>query len=280
MVNNFRPSGFNPSNRIASSPRDAIRGVFAPSQIAGLQLWLDASDPSMLYQDSSLTTPAAADGDVVGGWKDKSGNARNATQGTTAAKPVLKLAQTNGRNVVRFDGADDFLTLASALSSMTGALAVTVIAAIVPDLTGRVSTNGGAGIVRRYPGSDAAGSWYAGVRGDGALAINHHLVGGGNGAGATRLTGQTVVTLTPTIATFSWDTSAMTLRKDGATGAQATAGTSTGWGSGDEVGRGFTTGAFFYNRDICELLVYGALTSTERQSAERYLGTKWGITVA
>lgn len=73
-------------------------------------LWLDASDASTLFQDSAGTTPATADSDVVGMWADKSGNGRHVTQTTTANKPLLKLAQQNGLNVVLFDGSNDTLT--------------------------------------------------------------------------------------------------------------------------------------------------------------------------
>ena len=92
-------------------------GEFSPPDIAGLQLWYDAADASTLFQDSALTTPALADGDVVGGWLDKSGNGRNATQGTTGSKPTLKTGVANDRNAVRFDGSDDWLEINYSLSA-------------------------------------------------------------------------------------------------------------------------------------------------------------------
>jgi hypothetical protein len=87
---------------------------FSPLSIPGLALWLDASDASTLFQASDGTTPATADGDVVGYWGDKSGSGRHVTQGTTANKPTLQTAEQNGRNVVQFDG-NDYL-----LRSVTG----------------------------------------------------------------------------------------------------------------------------------------------------------------
>jgi hypothetical protein len=83
--------------------------AFSPADIAGLALWLDASDASTLFQASDGTTPAVADGDVVGYWGDKSSAGNVVTQPTTANKPLLKLAVQNGRAVIRFDGADDVL---------------------------------------------------------------------------------------------------------------------------------------------------------------------------
>lgn len=76
-------------------------------------LWLDASDSSTLYTDSGLTTLVAADGDPVGGWKDKSGNTRHATQASGTNKPAYKTAIKNGLSVVRFDGVNDSLATAT-----------------------------------------------------------------------------------------------------------------------------------------------------------------------
>lgn len=59
--------------RLAGRPPSAS-APFSPLDYAGLQLWLDARDITTLYQNDTLTTPVAANGDLVSGWKDKSGN--------------------------------------------------------------------------------------------------------------------------------------------------------------------------------------------------------------
>lgn len=82
---------------------------FLPTDIAGLQLWLDANDPATLFQDAAKTT-AAGDGDVVGAWADKSGQGNDATQATTSKKTSYHTGILNGKPVVRFDGTDDRLT--------------------------------------------------------------------------------------------------------------------------------------------------------------------------
>lgn len=84
--------------------------AFSPTSISGLQLWLDASDSSTLFQNSNGTTPATADGDPVGYWADKSGNGRHATQTDGTKKPTLKLAQENGKNVIQFDNVNDLFS--------------------------------------------------------------------------------------------------------------------------------------------------------------------------
>lgn len=72
--------------------------AFTPASIAGLKLWLDASQITGLN-----------DGDAVATWSDASGNGYNATQSTASKRPLYKTSILNGKPVVRFDGVDDFL---------------------------------------------------------------------------------------------------------------------------------------------------------------------------
>lgn len=85
--------------------------VWSPAALTGLQLWLDASDAATVLEGTADTAEA---NDPVSQWSDKSGNARHATQGTLAARPVYRSAAQNGRNVIEWDGADDFLTTGAA----------------------------------------------------------------------------------------------------------------------------------------------------------------------
>ncbi len=73
--------------------------AFSPLHIPGCVLWLAADRITGLN-----------DGDPVGTWSDLSGNSRDATQGTGAAKPLYKVNVISGKPVVRFDGVDDVLT--------------------------------------------------------------------------------------------------------------------------------------------------------------------------
>lgn len=75
----------------------------------GLQTWLRADAGT--YQDASLTNPAVADGDVVGGWQDMGGIGGSPTQSTGSRKPVLILGAQNGLPCVRFDGVNDYMSL-------------------------------------------------------------------------------------------------------------------------------------------------------------------------
>ncbi len=91
---------------------------FLPTDIVGLQLWLDANDASTLFQDAAKTI-SAGDGDVVGAWADKSGLGNDATQATTAKKPTLQFNIINGLPVVRGDVDDDMTINVGALTNET-----------------------------------------------------------------------------------------------------------------------------------------------------------------
>jgi Neuraminidase (sialidase) len=75
-------------------------------------LWFDASDSTTLFQ-SNGGAAAAADGDPVGYWLDKSGNGRHLTQTSGINKPLLKLAIKNGKNGVLFNGTSSFFNATS-----------------------------------------------------------------------------------------------------------------------------------------------------------------------
>jgi len=95
---------------------------FSPEGIAGLVLWLAADDPGTLYQTSALDTPALSDGDPVGGWKNRTADAYHALQVTSSRRPLLRLSFLNGRPVLEFDGADDYLAVTRMEDQFTAGL--------------------------------------------------------------------------------------------------------------------------------------------------------------
>jgi hypothetical protein len=101
--------------------------LWTPAQIT-TALWLDAGD------SSTVTTVSGA----VSQWNDKSGNSRNATQGTAGSRPTYTTAGQNGLNVLTFDGSNDSLALASDLSLGT---AHTIFAVVKPSATITSSTS-------------------------------------------------------------------------------------------------------------------------------------------
>jgi len=101
-----------------------VLGIIASSKlkapttpVAGYTVWLDASD----------TGTITSSGGDVSQWSDKSVNGRNFTQSSATAKPKTGTRTLNGKNVIDFDGTNDFLscpsstTLFNYLHNPTGA---------------------------------------------------------------------------------------------------------------------------------------------------------------
>lgn len=76
--------------------QNQVSSAFSPSDISGLTLWLVADNI------------AGSDGDPVSTWTASAGP--NATQGSSANRPTLQVAEINGHNAVQFDGVNDYLT--------------------------------------------------------------------------------------------------------------------------------------------------------------------------
>jgi hypothetical protein len=222
-------------------------GGFSPLSISGLALWLDASDASTLFQAHTGTTPAVADGDVVGYWGDKSGNGKNAIQSVAGSKPVLKLAQKNGRNTVRHDTTDDVLTASSL--SLSQPNCVWMVAKIG---AGSYWYSGGSGASKQV-------SYSPFLFMDAGTSINA-------GAGLAN---------TWRLLTHVWNTTSSVLRAEGA---QLAAGAV---GSGVLTDLRLNVSAFdtgYGGAEFGEIIVANGLPSAATITAvENYLNTKWTV---
>ncbi len=228
-------------------PRDT---AFSPRSIPGLALWLDASDSATLFQNSDGTTPATASSDPVGYWGDKSGNGRHLTQATANLRGLV--FTSSGRTRV-----DIPATLNSGFSSAspTTSSSGTVIQA------GRFAGNSG---------------WLTILRGDGVAFVDAAASGSGavpyDGAGTPSffVQGAPVAATRGTLYSGLNDVNAVF---------SATNINFSTWSSG---WRYYNFGSSFqFIGEMGEVLVYNrALTTAERQRAERYLAARWGITLA
>lgn len=78
------------ANTIDSATVNIASGAWSPLDLgAKLLLWLDYSDTSTLWQDTSATTAATTNGDPIARIDDKSGNGRYYEQGTASKQPVV-----------------------------------------------------------------------------------------------------------------------------------------------------------------------------------------------
>jgi len=77
-------------------------GLWTPAQFAS-DVWIDVADASTITHS----------GGDVSQWDDKSGNGRNATQGTGSNQPVVGTKFINGLDAIEFDGANDHLDVST-----------------------------------------------------------------------------------------------------------------------------------------------------------------------
>jgi len=103
----------------------ALPGIGDPTDLPGNVLWLDGDDV-----DGDFTSG----GSFVGGttWVDKSsaGNA-DAAQATAARRPAVVAGALGGRSVVRFDGNNDFMDVATAAAGMLNGVAGATVFGVV-----------------------------------------------------------------------------------------------------------------------------------------------------
>lgn len=77
---------------------------FKPTKLQGLKIWFDANDISTITKDGS---------DLVSQIDDKSGNGNHAVQATETEQPIWTANILNGMSILRYDGTDDLLQVAS-----------------------------------------------------------------------------------------------------------------------------------------------------------------------
>ena len=229
-----------------------------PLSIPGLQLWLDASDASTLFQNSNGTTAATADGDPVGYWADKSGNGRNATQSDGTKKPALKIGIQNGRSTVLFDGTSDVLNFSFAQSYgyawfvyiYTGSSQYATLLSrnIGPGLYATLNYNAQPGIY-----------WYKGGAG------SDDVVSSSVNVTAAKNVRFSFLSATESVVINETTTNSKTL-------------SSSPLGNWSNVGAPASTNQA-YKGHICEIVIASdSVTNTDITTMNAYLMQKWGIT--
>jgi hypothetical protein len=268
--------------------------------ITGLQLWLDASDASTLFDATSGGSLVAADGGVAR-WEDKSGNARHFTQSTSGNRPLRKTGIQNSLAVLRFDGSNDFMSVPSSTaifkflhdgdSTVFVVLKPGVVANpdalywILGNSTDSGSTDEQTGYYLRYDDRTSA-------RADLDDSLVHVVLNGGSprfvGVAKSALPSNTF-----SLATVRGDPGNATIasrsqvrRNGGSAITQVTSDTNgaTALPTGNATQNmfvGATPGAtpsWPLNGDIAEIIMYDtALSDANRADVESYLTTKWAI---
>lgn len=233
----------------------AMRGAagastFSPDDIAGLQLWLDASD------ETTITASSGA----VSQWDDKSGNGNHVSQGTAAAQPTTGTRTLNAQNVIDFDGTDNMRSLTSVgvPQPWTSFVAVRWDAGGGTAPYAIADRTGFDGLVSLLNTDDIR--MFAGSNFQFATSITldapHVVAAVYNGASSVGAIDGSATTGNP--GTNLWN-----LIRLGSSGSSP----------GDSSG---TLDGF-----IAEVLVYdSALSTADRETVESYLASKWGVTLS
>jgi hypothetical protein len=257
----------------------ASRRRFNPLSLSPA-LWLDFSDSTTLF---NATSGGSLPGDGVGiaRVEDKSGHGRNFTQSSSSARPTRQTGVQNGLAVARFDGSDDFLSLASGLDILKNVSGSSIFAAY------------------RWISNPTVGSTVVHIA-TSSTGLGRHGIGGGISsrkifAGGRRLDADSSQTVSSTAdnptTTFIHSsvvnnssttiTQRLNATTDGNSSSFQTSGSTSNTDSAEmTLGRNQGS-ANFCNIDLSELFVFNrAISDSERNALHNYLASKWGITLA
>jgi hypothetical protein len=226
-----------------AGPTGAGGAAFSPTSVTGLAAWFKAD------AGTSTTT----DGVAVSQWNDQSSGAHNLTQATGANQPLYKAAIQNGLPGVLFDGSNDSLDSAGVAVSQPNTTFVAMKAVAVgtngPNIVNGITTRQ---VIEVIFGTTNFG-FYAGtsdISGGAADTSAHSFSAVFNGVSSQ-------------------------LWKDGTSIATGNPGANNL--SGLRLGSFNNTATGGYNGYLFEVLLYsGALSTTDRQSVEGYLRSRWG----
>ena len=198
-------------------------------------------------------------------WDDKSGHGHNAVQADTGLQPAYIADAANGLPILRFDGSDDVMSLGTVI--LSGTVARTLFFVVQADVTANDA-------IISLTTTDGGGARYD-VTTEIALRVQ-----GGRRTWVPELTGAYHVL---TIQNIASDVVQDTLgRLDGTVmtvDADVTEPIDTGTDGTTRLGERANAAAY-YDGDIGEVVVYDrALSGSEIDSVESYLGVKWGISV-
>ena len=243
--------------------------AFSPSNIAGLSLWLDAT--TGLFDATSGGNPVTTDASSVARWEDQSGNSRHITQSTLASQPILKTAIQNGKNIIRFDGTNDILRRSGAFVHAQGAATIFVVVSANSGTSDRLVVEGRTTSTNPLymPIISANATLFQVLYriDSGTIPLNNVSFGT-----AFNGTGFKLVCALDSGTNFAGFINKVTTNNQNYSRGTVTLDTFSigGWAT--------TTERDFFPGDVAEVVIYNtALGTTDRQSVENYLYSKWGI---
>ena len=240
-------------------------GSFAPDDIAGLVLWLDADDAATITKDGSNN---------VSQWNDKSGNGDHAVQATAARQPLYVASGINGKGAIDFRNDDHFeLPDLVGISGSQNRSALVVFEHFIAAEQGYLIALG-------YFSSIIAGAaWRFGINASGYLQLE--IVGTDYASSLAPSTAPAQAAAILSGSTIGDHTLYLDGTAEPVSGSSAV-NTGSGEASVSQQNRG-GPGGLVTNKAIdgyiSEILIYdSALANSDRQKVEGYLAHKWGIT--
>lgn len=232
-------------------------GRFTPKSIANLAAWWDANDSATLTLDGNGN---------VSSWADKSGNSVTASQGTANNRPTPTAAGLNGKQVLTFDGSNDGLSFTGTARTDETVIVVArvnYVAGASQQIIGDASSGFGLNMTTRSSIDSPLIAYFGGFV-TGTTAVRY-------GYPHSTAFGPSVVSMVRSAA------SGGQLLTDGTSRGTCTTSNSFAFARIGVIGT--TTQPL--NGYIAEVCIYSrALSASERQKVERYLRTKWGLSVA
>ena len=235
--------------------------VWNPSMIQ-TALWLDAADAS------TITTVSGA----VSQWNDKSGNGRNASQATAAARPALTTSALNNRNVLTFSPATtaDFLQCSTSPISGTGSFTLLTVAKTASTSFSYLCGQGGSNAGDPGLGIATTSGGYYGFIQDSTRQILTTI-------GSSSADGNYKIRSDLFNRSSNWELY-INGSSVGSESISARSGTLTG-STPFYVGVYSNASSGFWDGQVCEIIIIPTATSAGiRQKLEGYLAHKWGLT--
>jgi hypothetical protein len=222
---------------------------FQPTQISGLQLWLDGADIN-----GNGTVPANAS--VISTWTDKSGNGRNAT---TTVAPTYDATTRN----VLFNGSTQFYTLPNGTYPFGNTPYSIFIVAFTRNAAnpqwvlagGNETTNQAIGLLF-FTTNAVWHSWWA----------NEYRVD------------NSIVNNVPSIVNISYSSTRSIIVNGGTASVNNPGATRASPNGPNFIGRRPGDASQFFNGGMAECLVFNSeIPTSQRQQVEGYLAWKWGL---
>lgn len=232
-------------------------------------LWLDAGSGTLNGSGSP-----AVNGNGVRTWTDRSGNSKDASQPTVAARPTLVTGAINGRSTLHFVAASSQCILSTGVSS-----ASTASVWIVANHTSLPSPN--PGLLQGAP----AGLGFSSATGDKCVGVwvsnTGKLWGRGvqsNGANINLPASTSVPSSTTSIFSSIYGNSLIAqYMNGGSAGSVAYDNTLRSW---TDVGIGRQANEA-WNGDIAEVIAFNTMVgTTQRHIIDNYLAAKYGLALA